>query len=799
MDSDAGEVRRGRGPLLRGVRRRTFAQERLVRAGLVAVLLSGVAVATLGAGYRSSDALMENASAFLQRDHDVVRVNAESQDVDAESARELATGEERLEVVQVSPGVTYVVNNDTGAVWRMPTDTMEPEQVRSQPDAGQNLEVVAGGDRAYLLNIEDHTLSLLEDKSGVHETEVVLPAQAKVDAVVVDSGGIAWALSSERGELYAVDGVTVVAQLPVAEPDAPAELTLAGDRPVVYLPEQGVAAIYDREGRRGGATLPAESGVNVEVAAAGADVPVLATLVRRTSELITVDIATGETDRVVLFGREGHDFGPPVVAGGRVYVPDYTDHHVIVVRLDPLREVSHHPVPGNSDEFALFTRGDRVWVNDPYAPRLLSFGQGGRPSLIDKGTGKGEVAGEDRPEPDRPPAPATGSPIPPPPPSSPPERPEEPVEVPGQPVEVPDVIGLDRLEACQELKNVGLACEFVRENTDEGQSGEVLRTLPRAGDAISVGGTVEIVFRAPPLVTVPDEEGTRDATCAAVQAAGLICDDVPAQNRCAESTAEAELVVSYEPAAGTEVERGEAVRVEFLGPCQTYAVPDVVRMHPDAACQALVAVFLQCVRDDTEAHWETYVVHSQDVAAGRLVPPGTPVVIVYAGGPDPVRLTRYRYKGPNGDRPAWYLSINGSPGMNWKIPKQFGGVYGPQGGRSGLVTVYRTVCQVVCGMPQMWYFAAEPSAPARPAAPVGGQTGACPSGCWSAPEPAFTCFANPQPGTAPLMRMYNPDREAWTFAVQGTGEHQYKRAERGYTDEYPICHIWYGVGPFPAT
>lgn len=371
-----------------------LSRERLVRCGLVFVLLAGVLVATFGAGYRSSGALLGDASAYLQRDHDVVRVNAESADVDAETARELATGEQRLDVVQVSAGVVYAVNTETGKVWRLPTDTMQPQQVDEHPDADGQLDLVAGGERAYLVDAEEGTVALLEDPSGTGRTEVALPDRAPVAELVVDSSGIAWALSRERGELYAIDGTTLVARYPVADPGEPTRLTLAGDAPIVYRPERGVATRYGRRGSLDDVTVPRER--QVEVASPGADSPLLVTIVPRTAELVVADVTTGETARIALTGRAGNRFGPPVVARGRAYVPDYTDRHVVVVRLHPLRELSYEKVHGRG-EFEVFARDGRVWVNDPYDRELLSFDRNGRPSRMDKQTGEDRL--EETPEP----------------------------------------------------------------------------------------------------------------------------------------------------------------------------------------------------------------------------------------------------------------------------------------------------------------------------------------------------------------------------------------------------------------
>jgi hypothetical protein len=779
-----------------------LSRERLVRLGLVFALLAGVLVATLGAGYRSSEALLGDASAHVQRDHDVVRLNLESEDVDAETARKLASDEQRLDIVEVSPRVVYAVNEETGEVWKLPTDTMEPQQVDRQPEAAGSLDVVAGGGNAYLVNAEDGTLSLLENPSGTRGAEVSLPDQAPVAALVVDSDGIAWALSEERGTLYAIDEDTVLAEHQVAGPGEPALLTLADDKPIVYLPERGTAVRYGRHGHLGEVTLPREH--RVEVAAPGANMPVLVTVVPRTGELVTADIASGETARIELTGRAGHRFGSPVVAGGRVYVPDFTDHHVVVVQLEPLRELDHERVPGRVD-FEVVARDGWVWVNDPYDPTLLCFDRDGRMSRIDKRTGD-DVGREGSPQPEPTPTPTpTPIPTPAPPPAEPPPSAPETDPPAREQVEVPDVVGRDQARACAEITERNLKCDFVPQQETEGDAGEVLRTSPEAGTTVPTRTTVTITIRALPTTTVPPNGVTLEETCAAVEAAALTC--VPQVAGNASSAFDLHHVVSYAPAAGTEVDTGTSVTVGYLETPPTIAVPNLVGLNAtEQACPTLQVYFLQCLPNASEVHWQTNIVHGQNVAAGTVVATGTAVEYVYSGGSGgyaaPVPLTRYRFDGPNGQQPAWHLSTVEPPGRNWQHARQFGGVYnapalgGPQL-PPDVIPIYEATCPTGCGVNTMYFYARQSRAPNRP--PVVGY-----EQLWLYSDvPVFYCFANQvSPETRPLVKMYSEQKQAWTFSIQGTEEWRHRRSADGgqFREEgTPLCYVWYGVPDFPGS
>src|SRR5262245_21211777 len=202
-----------------------FGRDQAIRVALVLALLGGVTAAAFGIGYRSSDAVLGDGSAYVQKGHTVAHVNAESGKSDAEAARDLATGRQRLEVVQVRPGEVYVVNNATGEVWRLPTDTMQAGRVDGVPATGAGAdnppqspgpqgessaaprsrsELVAGGGAAFLHDPDSGKLSRLDGQRAVPVT-----TPARIDAVVVDASGTAWALSKADGVLYEVVGTSV--------------------------------------------------------------------------------------------------------------------------------------------------------------------------------------------------------------------------------------------------------------------------------------------------------------------------------------------------------------------------------------------------------------------------------------------------------------------------------------------------------------------------------------------------------------------------------------------------------------
>lgn len=748
-----------------------LSRERMVRSGLVFALLTGVPVATFGAGYRGSEAVLDGASAFLQREHRLVRVNLETGDVDAEAARELATGDERLTVVQVRPGVVFVVNQATGEVWRMPTDTLAPQPVDTVLDQdGQAGEVTGDGGRAYLLDPERGQLTLLEDQGTVPMSEVPLPAGGAVDTVVVDRSGTAWALSQDRGELYRIVGAAVERTHAVPHPGQPAELTLAGDLPVVYQPTAGVAAIFDQQGEvRRVDGLPAAERSNVLVAAPGTDPRVLVVAVRGTGELFAVDFRTGRpSPPAQLPDRAASRLGAPVVAHGLVYLPDYTHRQVVVVDLQSLREIRTVAVKGQGD-FELVARDGWVRVNNPYGA-LLTFDENGHPREL-AAVPEPEPRPEDRPEPapspdgrpdpDRDPGPvAEPSPEP-----EPEEQPEP------EPVEVPDVVGTDRLAACDEMKGAGLDCRPEPQVQAGCPTGQVVSAEPVAGSRVPPGTEVRVVFCTPPRTVVPPPGATLEETCAAVQAAALTCQ--PQVAGYATSTVEFHRVVSYQPAAGTELDAGSVVTVGYLEQPTAVTVPSVLNMDPTQACQTLQAVFLQCAPVPDWATPTVNVVLHQP-SAGTSVAPGTAVQYFYEDTA-PVPLHRWKENAPGEGN---YLTIGGGPSGGYNPQADVGFVYPVGAAVPGLMVIYGYTDPA-----GRWYYSAT-ATPPQDNDPRG---------------PVFACFntgAPAPPGTVPLVAMAHPDRWIWKFVPKldrnGALTADYNvLVSRGWTrNEHVVCHVW---------
>jgi beta-lactam-binding protein with PASTA domain len=802
-----------------------LSRQPLIRAGLAVALGAGVLTVAFSAGYRSADVVLTDDGTYVQKGHRVVHVNANSGGVDARAPEDSAQGDTRLKVTQDGSGAVIVVNPDTGEVTRLPSDSLTPSPVTSRP-ASPGLRVRSGGGQAYLLDPEQGTVSRLPDGGAGAPTDVRLPA--RVDQLVVDGAGTAWGYSTATGDLLEIAGGQVRSRQHAGTAGERITLTLAGGHPVLYDADTGEAVGY------GGGVVPVNMAASNGIPAApGAAVAVLIVVVPASAELIAGDLRSGQARHVRLPGQSGDEFAAPVVAGGRIYLPDLSQRVVTVLGLADLRVQRATRVPGRST-FEVTANGDRVWVNDPYERRMLTFDRDGKPDTVDKGTGDGQdpetLPGDPEPSPSAAPVRPAPQDVPVGPATTPrtttvPPRQRAPKRVP-----VPDLVGMDRARAKQRCEQVGLDCRFVAKNAGTGRTDEVLSTNPPAGTTVESGDVVNVVYRGP--ASVPDLVGSPvDQACQTLgdvqlqcvrQVAGL-ADNVPAVGKVAGQqpaagasvTTGTTIVLSYPDHVRTPGVTGAAVAaacatVTALGlscarqdlgaappgqpvgtvvqqapvagagadPAQPVTVsfyggvgvPAVTGVAPDAACGALQAAQLVCDRSDSEQTTACNVVHRQSIGPAAVVPPGTGVTITYISA-CPAPLHRYKAPAP---RRANYLTLGGGGPGGWSSQSDIASVYpADKAGIAGLVPVY-VFCYRACDAdPATYYYSQNPAVQVNYAA--GGA--------------AFSCFAGQPAGTRPLVAMFNG--QVWVWARYPSGEYDvFHTANPAFVDQFTVCYVW---------
>ncbi|MGH3663800.1 MAG: PASTA domain-containing protein, partial [Micromonosporaceae bacterium] len=698
----------------------------------------------------------------------------------------LATGKQRLQVVEVGPGSVWVVNTETGEVWRVPTDTMRPEKMGGERAEDEKKPmVVAGGGQAYLIDPEKGTVTGVDGKPD-QRRDVTTPAP--VDEAVVDSSGRAWALARSAGELYQIGDGKLLSRHRVTRGNEPlTQLTLAADHPVVYRPAAGQVLTYRHQGLLDKFTVPPVS-TPVRVPSSPVAAPMLVAVVSGAAELYTVNLRTGKSRNIKLQGREDSRFGAPAVLGDLAYVPDQTRRQVVLVELDSMRLRDPVTLPDGADDFEIFVRDRRVWVNDPYAKTMLVFDRLGRPTKIDRAGKPVDDESDQPPRPDAPNPKPDPEDSPQPPPAAPPVAPpaDTPRPDPQQPkVSVPDVLGMDRVKACQQLKAVTLKCVFVSRQDASADTGEVVETDPTAGSEVAEGTQVTLYHAGPTQVPYVVGMSVEDA-CETLRKARLVCSK-NAQG-VADSPDQMNKVYAQQPEQGTPMTSGSQVTVTHPTP-GWIKVPSLVGAAPDQACATVQSYGLTCAPDPNEQTWQPNVVHNQGPGAGTAVQQGSQVSYVYQDN-GPVLLDRWKLD----NREVRYLAPRGQTpppvGPTWHPQNAMGGVYTSSDQVPGLVWVYRHRCSKDCGRDPRdvgFKFSPQPDL-TNPQ--------------WKYEGPAFACFnaapgATPPQGTRRLVALFHDSWKSWAYAVEGTEEMRIHR-DAGYQPRNPVCSIWYGVPGFPS-
>ncbi|HEV2089001.1 MAG TPA: hypothetical protein VGR21_11885, partial [Cryptosporangiaceae bacterium] len=343
------------------------------RAGrivLVVTLLAGVLAVSFGAGYRSSHAVLADGSAYLPRGHTVTHVNGETglPDAELQLARTLATGKQRLEVVQTPSGGVYVVNNDTGEITAIDTSRMTPDGSVARVRSKGKLEVLPAGREVYLVDRERDTVELVDPRTLQVRRSQAVPGG--IDGAVADRLGVAWVFSRSAGMLLEIHGGSTRRIHVVARPGARGYLTSIEGAPVLVRPDDDSVVRI-----QGGSlvTVRAEIPGDRELVVGQPDATggILCVVAGMSRSMLLIDPASGRTRAVPLNAGDNPRFGAPVALGGTAYLPHYPSHRVLVVDIARGKQVGTIPVPGRSVQFSTMLRGGKVWFSDQYERRAV--------------------------------------------------------------------------------------------------------------------------------------------------------------------------------------------------------------------------------------------------------------------------------------------------------------------------------------------------------------------------------------------------------------------------------------------
>jgi beta-lactam-binding protein with PASTA domain len=196
-------------------------------------------------------------------------------------------------------------------------------------------------------------------------------------------------------------------------------------------------------------------------------------------------------------------------------------------------------------------------------------------------------------------------------------------------VTVPDVTGQTQSEAVSSLKRDGLAPVVSLAANAHVPDGLVIGTTPPGGTVVKEGSRVSVVVSSGPgIVALPNVTNKKsDAATKILRENGLR----PTVQTQSSDTVEKGLVISTDPAAGTEVQVGSPVTVFVSSGPKEVSVPEVTGETQASATATLAAAGLKVVPVKREvAEPVAGTVISQSPAAGSRQKVGAQVTIVVA-------------------------------------------------------------------------------------------------------------------------------------------------------------------------
>jgi serine/threonine-protein kinase len=192
---------------------------------------------------------------------------------------------------------------------------------------------------------------------------------------------------------------------------------------------------------------------------------------------------------------------------------------------------------------------------------------------------------------------------------------------------IPRVEGLRRAEAEQRLKDAGFKVDVREEESDTVKRGRAIGTSPPENSDLEKGRTVVLtISTGKPRVAVPDVTGKREEAARRVlEDAGLRVDVTEEETEDRDPGT----VLSQDPKAGAEVEKGSSVTLTVAKAPPRVEVPDVLdKTEAEARASLQRAGFnVRRVREEVDTPDEDGVVIDQDPPAGEERRKGSRVTI----------------------------------------------------------------------------------------------------------------------------------------------------------------------------
>jgi hypothetical protein len=352
-----------------------FNSSRLVVAGMALMMVLATAGFLVGRGESALRLQVKPGEAWLPTDKNG-SINLVDGLAGKSSAALVLTGAggDKLIVTQIG-GRVLVLNATTGLLVRI-----DPVQLLlgASERVSMGSVVVAGLAATYLVNYAARTVQRIDPVTLKALGPAVLLRWQPAGTAIVDRAGTLWVPVPEIGSVVPVTGGIAGHPVKVGAVGANVVMTSANGVPIAVNRSARRLTVI---GLHSGAaqdvvTLPASVGL-------GGPSPLLVPLSGGTSSLpmvdpngspslVIVNLSAGTTTSAQLGSQySGHNLGPPVQAGVRVFIPDYTTGRVLIYNVTQGQIEADVPVLSHAGLFTAEVIDGIAYFNDPNGNRAV--------------------------------------------------------------------------------------------------------------------------------------------------------------------------------------------------------------------------------------------------------------------------------------------------------------------------------------------------------------------------------------------------------------------------------------------
>jgi hypothetical protein len=303
----------------------------------------------------------------------VSRVNGTSGRVDATATLDAPAGH-HLSVAQ--DGTTVLVTDaDTGTVYRIDPSLLDANRERAFGIS--NSVVIVGAGRTYILDTRKGRIWRL-DPATLRTPGAPIDVHGWITGAGISADGTLWVAIPDHGAVAPVRDGILGALIDVGRPRDSIGLTIAAGEPVAV--DATTPALVPISGGHAGTPirLPAAVAGKALLVSPTIDGRVIPIIVPGTHRMLLADLDSGVV-RTVDMAAQGPSgvLGAPVVAGGRVFVPDDGHGRLLEYTTATGRPAGTVAVATGPATLVVFVKDGSVWANDENGIKAVDIEPGG--------------------------------------------------------------------------------------------------------------------------------------------------------------------------------------------------------------------------------------------------------------------------------------------------------------------------------------------------------------------------------------------------------------------------------------